>query len=133
MTEDFLQFIWKFGLFDRSSMFTASGEAIQVIGLGEHSMHAGPDFINARIQIGATTWAGNVEVHVRASDWYDHKHHTDKAFDNVILHVVMKNDMPVVRNSGEEIPVVELHYDPRVPDRPWRPGKSGLAGQYGAV
>ena len=70
MTEEFIQFIWKYGLFDRKCMFTDTGDEIQVISLGEHNTNSGPDFLNARIKIGNTTWAGNVEIHLRSSDWF---------------------------------------------------------------
>lgn len=112
MTEDFLQFIWKFGLFERNEMITDTGEEIQVIGLGEHNTNAGPDFLNARIKIGNTTWAGNVEVHLHSSDWFNHHHHVDKAYGNVILHVVYKYHQPVLRSSGEILPTVELRFNP---------------------
>jgi hypothetical protein len=110
MTEDFLQFIWKFGLFDRSGMFTDTGETVEVIALGEHNQDAGPDFLNSRIRIGNTLWAGNVEVHVSSSDWQDHGHDRDKAYDNVILHVVYRHNRPVTRSTGEAIPCVELSF-----------------------
>jgi hypothetical protein len=111
MTEDFLHFIWKYGLFERDQMIADTGEKIQVIGLGEHNYDAGPDFLNARLRIGETTWAGNVEIHVRSSDWLNHKHQLDKAFDNVILHVVYTHTKPVLRQSGEVIPTVELCFN----------------------
>jgi hypothetical protein len=111
MTEDFLHFIWKYGLFERNEMMTDEGDELQVIGLGEHNTDAGPDFLNSRIRIGHTTWAGNVEIHLRSSDWYVHKHHTDKAFDNVILHVVYHHDRPAIRASGEIIPTLTLVFD----------------------
>ena len=111
MTEDFLQFIWKYGLFERSGMVADTGEIIQVTGLGEHNTDSGPDFLNARIKIGDTTWAGNVEIHLQSTDWINHKHQSDKAYDNVILHVVYHYNQPVIRNSGEVLPTVELKFD----------------------
>jgi hypothetical protein len=111
MTEDFLHFIWKYGLFERNGMVADNGEEIQVIGLGIHNTDAGPDFLNARIKIGYTTWAGNVEIHQRSSDWLNHRHHADKAYDNVILHVVYKHNQPVQRRTGEVIPTVELRFN----------------------
>jgi hypothetical protein len=111
MTEDFLHFIWKYGLFDRTGMISDTGEEVQVIALGEHNNDAGPDFLNARIRIGTTTWAGNVEIHLRSSDWTEHKHHLDKAYDNVILHVVHNHNLSVARSTGEVIPTIELHFN----------------------
>jgi hypothetical protein len=116
MTEDFLHFVWKYGLFDREGIFADTGEEIKVFNLGEHNLDAGPDFLNTRIQIGNTTWAGNVEIHLKSSDWQSHKHHRDKAYDNVILHVVYENSQPVYRSNGEVIPTVELRFNPSLYD-----------------
>ncbi len=87
---------------------TICGQAVEVIHPGEPNTNAGPDFFNAKIKIGDTLWAGNVEVHIRASDWYEHKHQEDKAYDNVILHVVEDNDAAITRTNGELIPVLKI-------------------------
>ncbi len=108
MTEEFIQFIWKYGLFDRTGLFSDSGEEIQVIGLGEHNADSGPDFLNARLKIGSTTWAGNVEIHLKSSDWILHGHHHDKGYDSVILHVVYQHNQSVTRTNGEIIPTLVL-------------------------
>ncbi len=106
MQEEFLHYLWKYRLFDNTNLQTEEGEELQIIKTGEHNLDSGPDFFNARIKIGKTTWAGNVEIHVNASDWENHKHHHDKAYDNVILHVVYKNDKIVKRrNSRPDDPV----------------------------
>ena len=112
MTEEFLTHLWKYGLFDRTSLISDTGEKIEVISLGEHNSNSGPDFIQAKIRIGNTLWAGNVELHLNASDWKKHNHQTDKAYDNVILHVVMKADQTTKRTNGTIIPTVELGFDP---------------------
>jgi hypothetical protein len=70
---------------------------------GDQNTDSGPDFFNARLRIGSTTWAGNVEIHVRASDWYKHGHHADPAYDHAILHVVYESDRPVFHQNGEPI------------------------------
>lgn len=116
MTEIFLHFIWKLGLFERNNLFADTGEEIQVISPGEHNTDAGPDFLNARIKIGNTTWAGNVEVHLHSSDWFSHKHEVDRAYDNVILHVVYKHNQPVQRTTGGVIPTVELRFNTNLYD-----------------
>lgn len=108
MQEDFLWYIWKFKLFNTPDLFTTSGEKIQIIKTGEHNTDAGPDFINARIKIGSTEWAGNIEIHSAASDWTKHNHTNNKTYDNIILHVVHENDKQVIRKNGEEIPTLEL-------------------------
>ncbi len=111
MTEEFLQYVWKLKLFDFSMLVTQDGEEVRVIKTGEMNSHAGPDFFNARVQIGETLWAGNIEIHKKASDWYKHNHQADADYDNIILHVVEEADVIVERANGTPIPTVELHYD----------------------
>ena len=74
MTEEFLHYLWKFRLFDQLNLKTTAGEAIEIIKVGDHNFDAGPDFFNAHIKVNKTVWAGNVEVHVRSSDWKKHFH-----------------------------------------------------------
>jgi len=111
--EDFLHYIWKFRLFDRTDLQTTNGDIVEVFSAGMHNTDSGPDFGNARIKIGDTTWAGNVELHLSSSDWKKHKHTIDTAYDNVILHVVYRDDEPVAAN-GRQIPTLELK--DRIPD-----------------
>lgn len=108
MTEDFLHYLWKHKRFYASNLSTAEGRPVKVNVPGIHNSDHGPDFLDARIDVGEISWAGNVEIHLKASDWYRHKHDLDGAYSNVVLHVVYENDAEVVRNSGEPIPVVEL-------------------------
>lgn len=108
MTEEFLHHIWKFKLFDQLELSTTDNEEVEIIKAGEHNFNAGPDFFNARIKVGSTLWAGNVEVHINASDWKRHNHQHDKAYDNIILHVVNNADEKLFRHSGEEIPTIEI-------------------------
>lgn len=107
MTEDFLHFIWKFRL-QGQKFHSATGEELFLIKPGEHNHDSGPDFMNAQVKIGATLWAGNVEIHIRSSDWKRHRHQQDEAYDNIILHVVYEDDLPVRRKSGELIPALVL-------------------------
>ena len=88
MTEDLLHFIWKYKLLKPVDFCTTSNVSLQINKYGEHNIHAGPDFTDARVKIGNTEWAGTIEIHKKSSDWFLHNHHTDKAYDNVILHVV---------------------------------------------
>lgn len=106
--EDFLHYIWKFRLYNNKDLRTANGSALRVLSPGLHHHHAGPDFQNSKLQIGETIWAGNVEIHIRASDWIRHQHHQDQAYNNVILHVVYKNDFEVFNQDGVAIPVLVL-------------------------
>jgi hypothetical protein len=108
--EDFLHFIWENRLFDNNSL-CINREKVEVIETGQHNRASGPDFFNARIRIGNTLWAGNVEIHVKASDWFRHKHQNDAAFFNVILHVVYERDCRLERPGGEEIPCLTLKFN----------------------
>ena len=110
MNEAFLQFIWKYELFQSDNLKTQDGQVVEVIRPGQQNSDAGPDFFNARIKIGETIWAGNVEIHQKASDWYRHKHDQDATYDNVVLHVVKDNDRQIKNTKGDFIPVVQLVY-----------------------
>lgn len=108
MNEDFLQYVWKYQRFTSHNLTCRDGQNLEVIKTGTHNFNAGPDFLDARLRIGDTVWAGNVEIHINSSDWYKHNHDKDKAYENVILHVVFTNDTPVLDKSGQEIPVLVL-------------------------
>lgn len=108
MKEDFLQYVWQYKKFDFSNLKTCSGEKLTIINVGQYLKNSGPDFFNAQIVIGNQKWAGNVEIHVKSSDWYLHNHENDENYDNVILHVVWENDVPVFGKSNSEIPVLCL-------------------------
>jgi len=112
--EDLLHYIWKFHLYDQLNLCTADGSLLRVISPGIQHHHAGPDFQYAKLQIGETLWAGNVEIHIRASDWMRHGHSQDQAYNNVILHVVYKNDLEIYNEEGRLIPVLVL--EDRIPD-----------------
>ena len=99
-----MQYVWQHRLWVSQAMFTVDGRKVQVIDPGRLNTDAGPDFFNAKVKIDGEMWVGNIEIHVRASDWYRHHHDQDEAYDNVILHVVEKDDMAVQRTNGELIP-----------------------------
>ena len=107
MKEEFLYYIWENRLIDKV-LQTTEGESVEVVVTGYRNTDSGPDFLEAKIQIGDKLWAGQVEIHVKASDWNRHNHQTDKAYKNVILHVVYENDTKV-----NDIPTLELkgHFD----------------------
>lgn len=116
MKEDLLHFLWRTRRFDPTNLTTTEGEPLEILHPGEHNSHAGADFQNARLRIGEMLWAGNVEMHLKSSDWLRHNHQADRAYDNVILHVVLEEDQPVFRNNGNRIPCLELkkHLPPRI-------------------
>ena len=108
MREDLLQFIWKYKKLQLEQMVTTSNETLIIIDVGLHNQQAGPDFFNAKINIDGQLWAGNVEIHINSSDWYTHNHEKDINYENVILHVVWKDDMTIYRKDNTEIPTLEL-------------------------
>ncbi|MDA3905149.1 MAG: DUF2851 family protein [Bacteroidales bacterium] len=107
MKEEFLHYLWQFRLL-QTPLFTTKNEKIEVLKPGSHNTDAGPDFIQAKITIGETIWAGNIELHVQASDWNRHKHNKDKAYNTIILHVVYIYDADINLENGETIPCLEL-------------------------
>ncbi len=108
-TEDFIHYLWKFRLFERDNLQTTTGESIEISSAGLQNTNSGPDFQNARLRIGDTTWAGNVEIHINSSDWHKHQHTNDNAYNNVILHVVYRDDRPITLPDGRQLPTLELH------------------------
>ncbi|WP_064197827.1 MULTISPECIES: DUF2851 family protein [Emticicia] len=108
MNEAFLHYLWQFQQFDKSNLQTISGEKISVLKTGILNTNAGPDFTNARLQINEIEWVGNVEIHIKSSDWQLHKHQNNEAYNNVILHVVWENDQAITRQDGSLIPTLEL-------------------------
>lgn len=108
MREDFLHYLWRFSRFDQQALHTTQGEPVQIIDAGHYNRHAGPDFLNARIRIGDTLWVGNVEMHLQSSEWQAHRHQHDPAYQNVILHVVLEEDLPAALPNGQRIPCLEL-------------------------
>jgi hypothetical protein len=108
MTEDFLYFLWQFQQFDKTDLKTTANEAIQVLAIGRQNHDAGPDFSQSRLLIGGIEWAGNVEMHIKASDWHQHQHTHNRAYDSVILHVVWHEDAPIARPDGSVLPTLAL-------------------------
>ena len=117
MKEDLLHYVWQYGLFETESLKTTDGEKIEIIDRGRKNDDAGPDFFNAKIRIGGTLWAGNVEIHISSVDWNRHNHHNDKSYNSVILHVVEKADRSVYRQNGEEIPQLEIMIREEIKER----------------
>ncbi len=109
MKEEFLQFIWEHGLFTKNDLKTTDGRSVEIISTGQPNSDSGPDFFNAKIRIGDTVWAGNIEIHQKSSHWYQHKHDMNAAYDNVILHVVESFDRPV-RVGMHDLPTLEIRY-----------------------
>jgi len=108
MQEDFLHYLWKHKKIDVTNLKTANGKDIFIISVGQHNQNSGPDFFAAQLKIDNQLWAGNVEIHIKSSDWFVHNHEIDKAYDNVILHVVWEHDTDIFRKDNSAIPTLEL-------------------------
>ncbi|HEY5507301.1 MAG TPA: DUF2851 family protein [Paludibacter sp.] len=135
MRESILHYVWQHKLFTAQQLVTTEGEPVDVIDVGKHNTDAGPDFFNAKIRIGETLWAGNVEIHTRSTDWHRHSHHSDKAYNSVILHVVSEVDGEIFRADGAKIPQLVLvypkhiaeNYDRLITEQKWIPCEAKIA------
>lgn len=108
MKEEFLHYLWVNKKLPFTQLKTHLNESLEINHFGQYLQNAGPDIFNAQISINQQKWAGNVEIHLKSSDWYVHKHEKDPNYDNVILHVVWENDSPIFRKDNSEIPTLEL-------------------------
>ncbi len=102
-----MYFVWQQRLF--LTIETLNGQPLDILHPGLRNYDAGPDFFNAKVRMDGIVWAGNVEMHVKASDWYRHHHQDDPAYDSVILHVVMEADAEVRLHDGTTIRTVVMH------------------------
>jgi hypothetical protein len=118
MNEEFISYLWKYRQLSQT-LITEAGDPLAILHPGVQNTDSGPDFFNARLRIGSTTWAGNVEIHVHASDWYRHGHHLDPAFDHAILHVVYDADRLVYHQNGVPVQtlVINNQYAERIFER----------------
>lgn len=110
--EELLHYIWELKYFDQSQLKTEDGQELTILNAGEYNRDAGPDFLNARIALDDIVWAGHIEIHVSASDWYNHGHDSDEKYQNVILHVVYHSDSSVRLQDRSKIPCLVIY--PRV-------------------
>lgn len=108
MEERLLQFIWQFQYFHKQQLQTTRGENLLIEKPGTLNAHQGPDFAEASIRIGKTRWVGNIELHIRSSDWHKHQHGKDCRYDNIILHVVWIDDEKVLDRLGNNLPTLVL-------------------------
>jgi hypothetical protein len=108
LKEDFLHYLWKFKLFELDQLETVDKKKVVLLKTGIHNKESGPDFFNGLLEIGHQRWAGNIEIHVKSSDWYVHDHEKDPNYDSVVLHVVWEYDVPVFYSNQKEIPTIQL-------------------------
>ena len=98
--ERLMQYLWQHRLWPQEKLLTTDGLPLRIIDPGRLNTGSGPDFFNAKVIIGSRTWAGDVEIHVKASDWHRHHHDGDPAYDSVVLHVVDRDDASIQRSNG---------------------------------
>ena len=108
MNEEFLYYVWKYKIFSDINLQTSDDKAVSILKAGIHNKNSGPDFLNSQVKIDYQLWAGNVEMHVKSSDWYLHKHEEDSNYDAVILHVVWEHDVAVFNKNNKPLPTLEL-------------------------
>ncbi|MEM9001422.1 MAG: DUF2851 family protein [Bacteroidota bacterium] len=108
MREELLHFIWEYDKLRGQDLVSEDHEKIHIQDTGVRNLGSGPDFFNAKVEIGGQLWAGNVEIHVKSSDWYAHDHQNDRSYDNVILHVVWYDDVSVFRKDNSKISTLAL-------------------------
>ncbi|PWD99265.1 DUF2851 family protein [Marinilabilia rubra] len=139
MNEEFLHFLWQHKFYKQGLFYTSCGQKMEVIHPGLINTNSGPDFFNAKIKLDGVLWAGNVEIHYKASDWYRHNHYKDSLYDNVILHVVVSDDEDVFTGKGRRIPAWEMEvpertyqdYDNLLRNRGWIPCQGMIDGVSG--
>ena len=108
INESFVSFLWQHSYYNTAQLITTEGEKIVIKHPGYLNIHAGPDFMEAKIRIGDIEWAGSIEIHVKASHWYAHDHSSNLDYNKVILHVVWENDLEICRSDNTPIPTLEL-------------------------
>ncbi|MFW6043713.1 MAG: DUF2851 family protein [Marinilabiliaceae bacterium] len=117
MSEEFLHFIWQHKLYNPGVFYTSQDQLLEVIDPGLHNRNAGPDFFNAKIKLDGILWAGNIEIHKFASEWFRHGHQNDPLYDNVILHVVVHHDENAYSSKGRVLPVWCMDIDDAIEAR----------------
>lgn len=100
--------LWVKHPFAGKKLKTEDGRKLRILSPGILNTDSGPDFFDARIELDGQLWVGNIEVHIKASDWLKHGHETDKAFGNVVLHVVIDDDVRIRDEHGNVVPVLVL-------------------------
>ncbi len=124
--EELLQYVWKHKIFPLRELMTVDGRTLEVFKPGLQNRDAGPDFIGAIVKIDGVKWVGDVELHIRTSDWFKHHHDIDRKYDNIILHVAIEVDTPLRYPNGEEIPQFQLP----IPDYVMKNSETLLRSDY---
>lgn len=136
MTESLLQFIWQHSLLSPADLRSTAGEPLTIIHPGKLNRDAGPDFLEGRVKVGDTTLVGNIELHIKASDWLKHGHQDDLAYHNLILHVVYENDAEGVAGNVPVLVIKDIipaHVLPKYASLMGAPEQLPCSGQHNLV
>lgn len=106
LNEKLLFALWKFKIFSEYPLKTISNKVVEIIFPGELNNNSGPDFLNAKVKIDNILWAGNIEFHLKTSDFLKHQHQYDKNYHSLILHIVYEHDVNI--DLPNLIEVIEL-------------------------
>ena len=106
--EKLLHYVWKHKILPLQALLTTDGRQIAILDPGTHNTNQGPDFFNAKVKIDGTLWAGNIELHLKSSDWFRHGHDSDPSYNNVILHIAQVCDCEVTTEEGNQLPQLQL-------------------------
>ncbi|KQT20597.1 hypothetical protein ASG22_16615 [Chryseobacterium sp. Leaf405] len=116
MTEKLLQYLWNYKVFKHFDFKDLEGNPVEILDFGKWNTDSGPDFLSAKIKINHIIFAGNIELHIKSSDWIFHNHSQDPNYENIILHVVFQNDIEIDELKNKNIPTLELrtHIDENI-------------------
>jgi len=103
-----IQQIWAEQDFSKKNLRTVSGQALKIEFAGWHNSGSGPDFKEARLQIGEHSLFGAVEIHVDSSGWYAHQHEKNPDYNSVVLHVVLYNSGKRLIEREDKFKIQEL-------------------------
>ena len=101
MKDELLHFIWQYRRFSYTSLTLVNNSEVQILKVGQINSNSGSDFLNSKINLNGLIWAGSTEIHLKSSYWIKHKHHLDKSYNGVVLHVVWENDIVIFNQLGE--------------------------------
>jgi hypothetical protein len=110
MTEKLLQYLWNFKVFKNFDFKDIEGNSVEILDFGKWNTNAGPDFLLGKIKINDLILAGNIELHIKSSDWIFHHHSKDPNYQNIILHVVLEHDIEIEELKNNNISTLELRH-----------------------
>ena len=108
MNEKLLQYLWNFKIFNSFDFKDMEGNELEILDFGKWNFDSGPDFLFGKIKFKNLILAGNIELHVKSSDYIFHQHSGNPEFENLILHVVFNHDMEIEELNKKNIPTLEL-------------------------